>query len=409
MVSKYKVTIDKAVYGGKGLGRLPDGRAVFVPFVLPGEEALIELTDQKKRFANGVCADLLSASPMRISPPCPYFSDCGGCHYQNLAYADQLRLKKQILEEQISRIASVTVEVSNVFPSSKEFGYRNSIQLHLSDEGIMGFQRAETNELVPVDECLLSRVPLKEVLPIFDFDSLTGVERMQLRWGMDDDLMITLEGDPMELPELELDVPVSIVHHSDAGSIVLAGDSYSVIAVKDVPFIVSSDAFFQANSEIAGKMVDYLSEKLSFTSNSVLLDVYCGVGLFSRFFAEKVERLIGLEVSSSAVQDFVANLDAFDHVEIYEGAAELVLPQLDLKANIVIVDPPRSGLAGNALDAIVDLHPDLIAYVSCDPSTLARDLKRFIAKGYEVDDLAMFDQFPQTYHIESICLLKRCL
>jgi 23S rRNA (uracil1939-C5)-methyltransferase len=158
---------------------------------------------------------------------------------------------------------------------------------------------------------------------------------------------------------------------------------------------------------VAEKMVAYLTEKLPLTPDATLLDVYCGVGLFSAIFAPRVKRVIGVESSPSACQDFVINLDEFDHVELYEGLAEEVLPGLKDDAEIVIVDPPRAGIERAALDALIERKPTTIAYVSCDPSTLARDAKRLVADGYKLLEITPFDMFPHTYHIESISLFQK--
>jgi 23S rRNA (uracil1939-C5)-methyltransferase len=168
-------------------------------------------------------------------------------------------------------------------------------------------------------------------------------------------------------------------------------------------FRVSAGSFFQVNTVMADKMVQHLLDKLPLPARTVL-DVYCGAGLFSAFLAPRCERLIGIESSPSACEDFAANLDEFDHVELYEGMAEDVIPLLEMEQPIVLVDPPRAGVEVRALDGIQQLAPQTIAYVSCDPSTLARDTARLIAGGYRLVEVTPFDLFPQTYHIESISI-----
>jgi 23S rRNA (uracil1939-C5)-methyltransferase len=158
---------------------------------------------------------------------------------------------------------------------------------------------------------------------------------------------------------------------------------------------------------MAGKMAEHLLEHLPVTSKTTLLDVYCGVGLFSAFFAGRVGRLIGVEASPSACKDFAANLDEFDNVELYEAPAEAVLPGLDIMPEIVIVDPPRAGLEKPVLEALLAKSPECIAYVSCDPSTLGRDAARLITGGYEIIQVTPFDLFPQTYSIESISIFEK--
>ncbi len=189
--------------------------------------------------------------------------------------------------------------------------------------------------------------------------------------------------------------------------VVMAGDDHLVMAVNDRLFRVSAASFFQVNTELAGKMVAHLLEHIPVSPSTILLDVFCGVGLFSAFLAPFVGRLIGIEASPSACEDFSFNLDEFDNVELYEAPAEDVLPALDVKPEVVILDPPRAGLEKRAFDALLALKPAMIAYVSCDPSTLARDAARLIAGGYRLDQVTPFDLFPQTYHIESISIFEK--
>jgi len=177
--------------------------------------------------------------------------------------------------------------------------------------------------------------------------------------------------------------------------------------VNDRLFHVSAASFFQVNTEMAGKMAAHLLAHLRVSPATTLLDVYCGVGLFSAFFAPRLGRLIGIESSPSACEDFAVNLDEFDNVELYEAPAEDVLPALDVKPDIAIVDPPRAGLEKRSLDALLARGPARIAYVSCDPSTLARDAARLIAGCYRLVQVTPFDLFPQTYHIESISIFEK--
>jgi 23S rRNA (uracil1939-C5)-methyltransferase len=154
-------------------------------------------------------------------------------------------------------------------------------------------------------------------------------------------------------------------------------------------------------------MVDHLLARLPGTASGMLLDVYCGAGLFSAFLAPRYGRVIGIESSPAACEDFAFNLDEFDHVELYEGRAEEVIPQLEVEPDVILVDPPRAGLEKRVLDGLVRLRPSVIAYVSCDPATLARDAARLLQAGYRLRDITPFDLFPQTYHIESISIFER--
>ncbi len=404
-----EVELLRPTFGGSSMGRLPDGRAVFVPYGLPGELVRVELIEQKKGFARARLVEVLRPAPERLQPRCRHFGVCGGCHYQHLSYAHQLQVKAEVLREQLERIGGLNnPPLDAIQPSPQEWHYRNTVQFHLDAQGRLGYEESGSNRVVAIEECYLPQPPLDELWRQLEFEAGLGIERIGLRVGADEEVLLTLEGQPLELPALEVDLPISAVHLSPAGSIVLAGEDWLPMEVNGRLFRVSAGSFFQVNTAQAGAMVRYLQEILPLDKDTTLLDVYCGVGLFSAFLAERVGRCVGVEVSPSACDDYAVNLDSFDNVSLYIGAAEEVLPGLQLSGKVAaVLDPPRAGVDRRALDALVALQPEWIAYVSCDPATLARDLKRLVAQGYRLERIKPFDLFPQTYHIESISLLRR--
>ena len=402
-----EITLEKFTYGGDAIGRLPDGRAVFIPLGLPGERVRIRLVYEKKNFARGKLLDVLGPSSQRITAKCKHFGECGGCHYQNIPYEDQLEAKTEILRDQLQRIGKIeNPPVQPMVSCPTPWNYRNHVQFHLTDDGKLGYVGIDGNVIIPITECHLPDETINVLWPQLEFEANTSIDRVSLRTGADDDLMLILESDELEAPELELEAGISVVHLTEEDALVMAGEDHLIMQVLERPFYVSAGSFFQVNTIMAEKMVSHLLEKLPLPAKTIL-DVYCGVGLFSAFLAPECERLIGIESSSSACEDFAVNLDEFDNVELYEGAAEEVIPHLEAEQAIVLVDPPRAGLDKLALDGIKQLAPDVIAYVSCDPSTLARDATRLISDGYRLVDVTPFDMFPQTYHIESISLFEK--
>jgi len=261
--------------------------------------------------------------------------------------------------------------------------------------------------MVPISECHFPDVSINGFWHQLEFEPETDIERVSLRAGNDDDLMLVLESESSEPPELEIEAGISVAHIYEENTVVIAGKDHIFIRVLERDFKVSAASFFQVNTVMAGKMVEQLITQLPITQFTTLLDVYCGVGLFSAFFAPKCKTVIGIESSESSCEDFTVNLDEFDNVELYEGEAEEVIPHLETKPDIVLVDPPRVGLDKTVVDGILKLDPSVIAYVSCDPSTLARDAARLINGGYKLKQVTSFDLFPQTYHIESISIFER--
>ena len=408
------VKLDKLTYGGDALGRVPDplsgtgGRAVFVPFALPGETVSVHVVEQKPGHLRAELVEVLEPSPQRILPKCKHYGVCGGCTYQHLSYPDQLQAKTDILHDQLRRIGKIAdPPVQSMVASPRQWNYRNHVQFHLTQAGKLGYVEANGRYVLPISECHLPETPLNSLWPTLEFDPGLQLERVSLRVGLEEETMLVLRSRNPEPPELELEAAISVVHLMADDMVVMAGEDHMTMAVRDRLFRLSAASFFQVNTAMAGKMVEHLLENLPVSPATTLLDVYCGVGLFSAFFAGKVGRLIGVEVSGSACEDFAANLDEFDNVELYEAPAEAVLPSLDVIPDIVIVDPPRAGLDKTVLDAIVVQGPTHIAYVSCDPSTLARDAARFIAGGYRLIRVTPFDLFPQTSSIESISYLEK--
>ena len=256
-----------------------------------------------------------------------HFGVCGGCHYQHLSYPAQLQVKTDILRDQLMRIGKIPdPPVQPIIASPHEWNYRNHVQFHLTREGKLGYIGANGRGVIPISECHLPETSLNELWPSLEFDPGLGLERISLRVGVDDESMLVLESEDPEPPELELETDLSVVHLTGDDMVVMAGDEALNISVKDRMFRVSAASFFQVNTAMAGKMVEHLLEHLPVSSRTTLLDVYCGVGLFSAFFAGRVGRLIGVEASPSACEDFAVNLDEFDNVELYEAPAEAVLP-----------------------------------------------------------------------------------
>jgi 23S rRNA (uracil1939-C5)-methyltransferase len=368
----------------------------------------VRLVEQKRGYARGELLEVLTPSQARIEPLCTHFGVCGGCHYQHMSYADQLVAKTGILGEQLERIGGlVDPPVEPAVSSPNQTLYRNHVQFHLTADGKIGYHKARSDEVLPIQECHLPEAPLNAIWPQLDFETLPGLERFALRLGIEDDVQLILESSDLQLPEINIqDLPVSVVHLSPGGSLVLGGSEAVWIEVLDRSFQVSAGSFFQVNTPMAAGMVAHLLEILPnyqlLKSDATLLDVYCGVGLFSAFLAPLVSRLVGIESSPTAASDFVANLDEFDHVELYEATAEEVLPNLDIAPDIVLLDPPRAGISRQAMDGLLGLASPLLVYISCDPATLARDAKRLTARGYHLEQITPFDLFPQTYHIESI-------
>jgi 23S rRNA (uracil1939-C5)-methyltransferase len=403
----FELTLENPAYGGDTVGRLPDGRAVFVPFAVPGETVRIRIIEDKKKFARGELLEVVEPSPERIAPRCQHFGDCGGCHYQHLAYDQQLSIKGKILRDQLQRIGRLeNPRVAAVIPSPGEFNYRNQVKFQLSSSKKPGFFRAQKRGVLEIKECHLPGEPLNEVWPLIEIDADATISSLVLRLGLQDDILLALQSDLPFNEEFNIEtMPISVVHLGPDQVEVLAGGDHIFIQVRDRQFRVSARSFFQANTQLAEQMVSRIEAELP-ENPGLVLELYSGVGLFSAFIAPRSDRLIAIESADSAADDFVYNLDQFDNVELYHGPVEAILPDLHINPEVVLVDPPRTGLSKLVIESILSMQPDMLLYISCDPATLSRDSKLLVAGGYLPQEFIPFDFFPQTFHIETLSIWK---
>jgi 23S rRNA (uracil1939-C5)-methyltransferase len=404
----FTIEILTDTHGGESLGRLPDGRAVFVPFAIPGEIVKAQIVEEKKRFARADLLEVIKPSKDRISPKCANFLECGGCQYQMINYTSQLAAKENILLDQLTRIGRIEKPtIMPIIPSPTEFNYRNTVQFHVTNEGKLGFHHARSNKVMAISECHLPDIEICQIWKQIDLDHNPNISQIHIRHGCEDDIQIILESNDQTAPELSIEeLPVSVVHRNQNDTIVLAGSSFVVFEILGYLFQVSADSFFQVNTTMAGKMVTHVLETLKehelLKPTKTIIDAYSGVGLFSAFIVPYVEQVIGVESNPSSCEDYVMNLDQFDNVSLYEGDAGIIMTNMNTSPDAIILDPPRAGISRQAMDGVLKLSAELLIYVSCDPSTLARDAKRLISAGYQLEQTTPFDLFPQTYHIESI-------
>ncbi|PKO01762.1 MAG: hypothetical protein CVU43_11420 [Chloroflexi bacterium HGW-Chloroflexi-5] len=408
MNPSYEIELTAHSFGGDTIGKLPDGKTIFIPFGIAGECVEAEIVDSKKSFARGRIKRVLRESPKRIKARCPHFMECGSCHYQHLAYADQLTLKHEIVTDLLKRIGKIEAPpVIEIVGSPIEWNYRNTVQFHLSPTGKPGYQRAGANGVVEIRECHLPLPEINALWPQLELEADAGIQRVSIRCGSDDELLVGLESNAPQPPEFSVDIPLSVVLLGPDDDLLLAGEDYSLMEVMGRTFRVSAASFFQVNLPQAEAMVKYVLEVLNVDKKSTVIDAYCGAGLFSAFLAPKVKSLIGIELAESSCNDFAVNLDEFDNVSLYIGAVEEILPELKIKPQAVLLDPPRAGIDPIAMAALIEAAPRQVVYVSCDPATLARDIQKLVAAGYSLESVKPFDLFPQTYHVECVAVLVK--
>jgi 23S rRNA (uracil1939-C5)-methyltransferase len=437
--------IEKLIYGGDGLARLPadgDGRgkAVFVPFVLAGEKIEAALIESKSGFARARASAILEPSPHRVSPACPYFGRCGGCHYQHASYEHQLEIKKEILRENLRRIAKIELQEEIQTHPSPPWNYRNRsrLQIRTKPDFALGYFRFASHDVLPVEQCPISS-PLinRGIAALWQSGraekGADGVREAEFFANADDSrLLLELLCAPeakrsavriwaeelcAAMPEIVGIVAFRERQKNVRELMVTVGASELTYHTRHAAYRVSAGAFFQTNRFLTDELIEIVAAG---AAGELALDLYAGVGLFSTALARDIRHIISVETSPSAAGDLKYNQPVNGQAvqaETDEYLAGILdksrdgggksLPQLPLKPDFVVMDPPRGGLGERVAHLLAGVGAPRVTYVSCDPATLARDLVPLLAAGYRLQEVHLVDLFPQTYHLESVVKLAR--
>ncbi|HRE46165.1 MAG TPA: class I SAM-dependent RNA methyltransferase [Aggregatilineales bacterium] len=409
----FELTLTGMAHGGSAVGR-HEGRAIFVPYAISGEVITARITEDKGRFAFAEGITLLDPADSRIYPECPHFGPkrCGGCQWQHIDYPAQLDFKRQIVIDQLARIGGIADPlVHPVLASPDVWAYRSHMTMQITPEGRLGFVSTDGQTVIGIDECHLMRPELLALFESFEVDLETNpnLDRVRFQVGSaPDDLLIALTTTDDEEPFIALELPATVAFlDGDEIAHPLIGLGHVHYTIHDKHFRVTAGSFFQVNLPQAGRLVDLVLAALDLKGTERVLDLYSGVGLFTAFLAERARLVTAIETFPAAVNDADHNLSAYENVTLIEGAVEDVLAESTERYECAVVDPPRAGMEGEALDALVARQPKVIAYVSCDMATLARDAKRLKGKGYRLAEVQPVDMFPQTYHIEAVAVFRR--
>ena len=410
MGETFEMTLFAMAHGGDAIGR-HEGRAIFVPYTMPGERVRVEIVEDHKRYAHARLVEVLEPAPARGEPPCPYFgpNKCGGCQLQHIAYPTQVQIKGRVVVDQLERIGRFDdPPVLEPIPDDTGWDYRTRALFRTTEEGHPGFLSAGSNDVYPVGDCLIVHPLLSQLYRSLRMKH-PNVEKMELRVGTaTGDLMVVLQTYDEEPPSLKVDFPLSIVQvRHDTTPTPLVGLDYINDVVHGREFRISATSFFQVNSVQAGRLVDLVLDALAPQGDEVVLDAYCGVGLFTAFLAEQASLVVGIELNPDAIDDAVYNLADAENVTLLEGQVEYALPEIEEELDAVVLDPPRAGVEKEVLDGLAARAPERIVYVSCDLATFARDARRLVKKGYTLAWVQPVDLFPQTYHVETVALLTR--
>ncbi|MBK3332098.1 23S rRNA (uracil(1939)-C(5))-methyltransferase RlmD [Persephonella atlantica] len=421
-----KVKVEKLVYGGKGLGRI-DEKVCFIPFVIPGEEVEVKITEEKKSFLECEPVNVLKPSPYRTKPICQYFGYCGGCDYLHIDYSKQVEQKNEIFAETVKRIGKIeSVPLLEPIPSPFPTHYRNRVQFKVKGERI-GFYRKESRDIVNIHYCYLIKEELnsvisslKEILPFFGY----FLSEIHLYSSSENQMVMKLLFNkpvnkvPLSLKHMKAFLTedlngygIYLKTEKHPKKIQFIGTPFVYETVKDYRFRVSADSFFQVNRFQIENLIRLVEDEVKEENIKVAFDLYCGVGTFTIPIARYVDKVYGVEVNPYAVQDANHNkkLNKTQNAFFKRASASEALSYMVKKnPELILVDPPRTGLDRNTIE-VIDRIKQLkkIIYISCNPSTLARDLNLLKEKGFRLISSRFIDMFPNTYHIESFSVLER--
>ncbi|MSQ42500.1 MAG: class I SAM-dependent RNA methyltransferase [Dehalococcoidia bacterium] len=383
--------------GGRAVGHAPDGRVVFVEYGIPGERVVAEITADHPGYLEATAVQVLRPSAHRVVAPCQYFGRCGGCQLQHIDYAEQLRLKSAVVREQLVRIgrfdpALVADRVRDMAGMDGPWGYRNHVRFTVRRDGDVGFMQRGTHRFMRIDRCAIATDRVNAILAAAQGRTMQA-RQLTIRVGEH-------TGEVMVQPRLQW-------RPGRRATGVESGQPCYHETLLGVPYRISGPAFFQVNTRQAERLVALVIDRVEAVQPRVVIDAYAGVGTFAAQLAPAVDHVVMIEESAAAGDDAEVNLAPFANVTRVVGKVEATLPGMTPAPDVVVIDPPRTGIAPEVVRAILDSTARRVVYVSCDPATLARDLRLLVDGGFALSEVQPVDMFPQTQHIECVAVLDR--
>jgi 23S rRNA (uracil1939-C5)-methyltransferase len=416
------IQIEKPVYGGAFLARV-EGKAVFVPLALPGEQARVRVVEEKRGYATAEVEEIVTAAAERVAPACKHFGACGGCQHQHAEYEAQVEMKQAILRETLER-GGVRAPGEMAVLAGEPWAYRNRIRLAFDAEGRPGYRGRRSHAVIAIEECpiaapLLVRAAFSAAELFRRFAVLSRPAELSLFCDAAEDSMLAsvftdgaarvpltdcVDALLPQIPSLR-GVELVEVHQNQPRTVARAGAESIAYRAAGFEYRVDHGAFFQVNRWLVDELVESVTGGLL---GGLAWDLFAGVGLFARKLAERFERVIAVEPSPAAIAALKENLKETNAtavkattLEFLRGAAKGERP------DVIVVDPPRTGLGAETTELLGRIGAPEIVYVSCDPATLARDLRALVGAGYGIERITLADLFPQTFHLETVVRLRR--
>ncbi len=386
---------------GRGIGYL-DGKITFIPWTIPGDVVEVIVTENHKKYNVAKVKHFIKYSEKRIQPPCPYFTKCGGCTLQNLAYNDTLEYKVKKIKN-IFKKNKIDINLE-IIANSNPYNYRNKISLKVI-HGKIGFFENSTHQLVEIDGCIISNQALNKCIPLIEKMNIINGS-ITIRCNQNEEILIIIESQDnlkIDIDSLKKEIKLVGIIINDK---TFYGENYLFERINNVLFKISYDSFFQVNSSVASKLFQIVKDNISL--NDKVLDLYCGVGTLSLMAAANAKSVVGIEIVPNAILNaiFNASINSVDNTCFVLNDVSEAVSKISLDFNKVIVDPPRRGLTKEAIEVLLKIRPEKIIYVSCNPQTLVRDYK-LLNDIYEIEKSYILDMFSYTYHVETVLILKK--
>ena len=436
----YEIEITGMTDDGDGVGRA-ESMAVFVPYTIVGETVRVVIVKVLKNYAFGKLLEVIKPSIHRVKADCPHFYQCGGCQLRHMDDEAELEYKRQKVQDCISRIGGLDVTVEPVLNPSENIRYRNKSQFPVTPKGI-GFYRRNSHDVIPMEDCLIQGEYSKQLISVlknwmekynisaYDEKNNNGIVRHLYTRDGKEGILVVIVATKDKLPKqqelvdeiLKTGLPVAgiVLNVNNKRTNVVLGNKnitiYGKQSLRDsigrVSFDISPLSFYQVNPKGTLCLYQTAKDLADLKGNEILWDLYCGIGTIGQFFADKVKEIDGVEIVPEAVEDAEKNaiLNGIENAEYYCAKAEEIAQKLvkeKSRPNVVVLDPPRKGCEESLLETVTEVQPEKIVYISCKPSTLARDLKYLNQKGYSVKRVIPVHMFPKSSHVETVALLTK--
>ena len=390
------IKIEKTSYDGKGIGYI-DGKVAFVSNALPNEIVNAKIIKENKNYYECETQEIIEKSKNRIKPACPYFNECGGCSYMHVTHEDEVEYKVNALKEILKRNAVIDANVSTII-SNNELGYRNKLSLKVENYEF-GFYKEESHEFIKIDECPLASLAIRNIFKLKEYLKFKE-GNILIRSNFNDEIIIKINSES----SVDLNIEKLKEHIKLVGIIinekVLYGEDYFIEQVHNYFYKVNINSFFQINLNILDKVINLLREK----EYNTVADLYCGVGTLG--IPLKKQKLYGIEIVKEAVIDAIYNAKINKQDNKYLLGSAEAINKINDKIDTIIIDPPRAGLNKKTLDFLINYQSDNLIYMSCNPMTLAKNLKS-LSTVYNIEEVFYLDMFPRTKHIECVSVLSR--